>query len=126
MPVGAAVPEAFTRYAYRNWAGLGGKNGNGVTIPAAELHRWIINRWKNESLEWQAGSHRGNRRCRGAGNGNGTAELILKQKSLDRAEERLKVLKGQSPFNASDPRRAEMAKLKDHRATLIAELGHPA
>lgn len=56
---GSAIDEAFMRYVYRQWAMQNGKNANNVVVPWLA---YVTNRWKNESVEWLNGTHRGNRK----------------------------------------------------------------
>lgn len=59
MTMNAGVDEDFCRYVYRTWASQAGKNANGIEVPWV---RYVMNRWKNEQVEWRAGTHRGNRK----------------------------------------------------------------
>lgn len=65
MTMTAGVDEAFTRYVYRTWATQNGRNGNGLIV---EFLPHVVNRWKNEQVEWRHGTHRGNRKNAGKPN----------------------------------------------------------
>lgn len=56
--MGTTVAEDFARYVHRTWWMQGGKNGNGMRVPWL---RYVVGRWKNEQVEWQNGTHTGNR-----------------------------------------------------------------
>lgn len=55
----AGLDDAFTRYVYRTWATQNGRNGNGLIV---EFLPYVVNRWKNEQVEWRNGTHKGNRK----------------------------------------------------------------
>lgn len=58
VQMGAGVPDDFARFVYRTWATQGGKNGNGILV---DWLPYVTNRWKNECVEWRAGTHNGKR-----------------------------------------------------------------
>lgn len=58
MTMNAGIPEDYTRYVYDKWAVRAGRDGGGVIVP---FLRYIVSRWKGESVEWMAGTHTGQR-----------------------------------------------------------------
>jgi hypothetical protein len=63
----AGIPEEFTRHVYAKWAARAGKDGAGVLV--AWLPH-VTGRWKNEQVEWNNGTHRGNRKDQDHGKAN--------------------------------------------------------
>lgn len=58
MTMTAGIPEDFCRYVFDKWSVRAGRDGAGVIVP------WlphVTGRWKNESVEWNNGTHTGKR-----------------------------------------------------------------
>lgn len=87
-----------------------------------ESNGWKVGRvpmksWHHALSGWKL---RGN----GAGgSGMTSAQLILKQKALQRVENRLEFIRGQKPIPVGSPLIAELTDLKSQRQQMMTELG---
>lgn len=81
-----------------------------------------IRKWGATLISWKNGKYLPSQKQSVNGSGNHPANLILKQKALDRVEERLKSIKGQFPLQKGDPKIQEYTDLKVERLKLMNEL----
>lgn len=89
--------------------------------------------WRQQQAEYRSLKKQGHSEIAGQQNGappalkpkarlSPTSQAIKDQFALKRVEERIRVLKGQTPFPEGDPRRKELPGLKTERERLMAAL----
>lgn len=111
-----------------------------IGLPESEAHKFFdfyeskgwkvgdqpMKLWTAAMSNWKRGWQEEHNKRNGDGKLSPNVETVKNQKALDRVEERLKVIRGQFPLPANDPKRLEFDALKTEQSRLKQSLGFKA
>lgn len=97
----AGIAPDFVEYVYGKWSQRAGKDASNVIVSWLP---YVTGRWKNECVEWRAGTHQGKNDEKHKKNGRvNTRNLGMSETAADKARDIREVLARRSKANASTP-----------------------